>query len=97
MDLTASPILMREVAEAIDFVCHGISPRDSISIDAVGLSCFIFDVFTFQALSRNSVCVQGLQPVPPVMNLLTRLFWYPFWQVAQVPHAAWRTSSHIAL
>jgi len=75
MDLTASPILMREVAEAIDLVCHGISPHDSISIDAVGLSCFIFDVFfSFQVLSRNSVCVQGLQPVPPVMSLSTRLF-----------------------
>lgn len=42
MDMTASPILMREVAEAIDLVCHGISPHDSISIDAVSLSCPTF-------------------------------------------------------
>jgi hypothetical protein len=46
MDLTASPILMREVGEAIDLVCHGISPHDSISIDVVSLSCPIFDVFS---------------------------------------------------
>lgn len=45
MDLTASPILMREVAEAIDLVCHGISPHDSISIDVVSLSCPSFGVF----------------------------------------------------
>jgi len=38
MDLTASPILKRDVAEAIDLVCHCLSPRDSSSIDTASLS-----------------------------------------------------------
>ncbi|KIM40065.1 hypothetical protein M413DRAFT_446218 [Hebeloma cylindrosporum] len=52
MDLTASAILMREVAEAIDLICHGMSPGDSISTDAELSLC-----------SRIAACASRYEPV----------------------------------